>query len=135
MRLLRVGLYEGLINSNDHVKFTHAKNVNNDIRITLDSTVDMNHFIIDREVILSANTTSNSGNQFKFINVIADDVSPNEYKVCTVKSIDINNNTVTLTRPSVTTSGLFDEDLSSSTDDYLVGFKNTFLIAKGRILV
>jgi len=94
----------------------------------------LNHFIIDREVILSANTTSNSGGQFQFINVIADDIKPNDYKVCKIESINTTSRTVTLTKTGAT-SGSFNVDLSSSTDDYLVGFKNTFLIAKGRILV
>ena len=129
--------YEGLINSNDHVKFTRAQSGSaGKIIITVDSTVDLNHFIIDREVILSANTTSNSGDQFQFINVIADDILPNDYKVCKIESINTTNRTVTLTKIGGTTTGSFTAvDLSSSSDDYLVGFKNTFLIAKGRILV
>ena len=132
--------YEGLTDPNDHVKFTNMEPQGNDIKITLDSTVDMNHFIKDREVILSANTTSNSGGEFQFINIIEDGISPSDYKVCKVTDININNNirTVTLTRSDTTLTnvGTFtNTNLQNTTDDYLVGFKNTFLIAKGRILV
>jgi hypothetical protein len=128
--------YEGLINSNDHVKFTRAQSGSaGKIIITVDSTVDLNHFIIDREVILSANTTTNTPSaMFQFINNIADDILPNDYKVCKIESINTTNRQITLTKTGAT-AGSFNVDLSSSTDDYLVGFKNTFLIAKGRILV
>ncbi len=130
--------YEGLINSNDYVKFTNAQSSDGKIIITVDSTVDMNHFIIDREVILSANTTSNTPSaMFQFINRVADDILPNDYKVCKIESINTTSTerTVTLTKIGGASEGIFNEDLSNSTDDYLVGFKNTFLIAKGRILV
>ena len=128
--------YEGLINSNDHVKFTRAQSGSaGKIIITVDSTVDLNHFIIDREVILSANTTTNTPSaMFQFINNIADDILPNDYKVCKIESINTTDRQITLTKTGAT-AGSFNVDLSSSTDDYLVGFKNTFLIAKGRILV
>ena len=129
--------YEGLINSNDHVKFTRAQSGSaGKIIITVDSTVDLNHFIIDREVILSANTTTNTPSpMFQFINNIADDILPNDYKVCKIESINTTDRQITLTKIGGASLGGFNEDLSSSNDEYLVGFKNTFLIAKGRILV
>lgn len=132
--------YEGLINPNDHVKFTKMEKEGDDIKITLDSTVDMSNFIKDREVILSANTTSNSGGEFQFINIIENGISPSDYKVCKVKSININSNnrTATLTRSDTTLTSVpafTTTNLQNTTDNYLVGFKNTFLIAKGRILV
>tara|TARA_R110002153_G_scaffold63253_2_gene169852 strand:+ start:3658 stop:6933 length:3276 start_codon:yes stop_codon:yes gene_type:complete len=133
--------YEGLTNTNDHVKFIKAISSGNNIKITLNSTANLSDFIIDREVILSANTTSNSGGQFDFINVIADNILPSAYKVCKVTGINTDSSTgaktVTLTRTDTTLTGVasFNIDLQATTDNYLVGFKNTFLIAKGRILV
>ena len=129
--------FTNLTNSNDHIKFLSYKNGSADqIIIEVGNEVDLSDFIVDREVLLSINSTSNlSTGPAKFINIIDPaGTDPDDYKVCKVVSVNSAANEVTLEKSEAGINS-FNVSLTNSTDNNLVGFKNTFLIAKGRILV
>ena len=130
--------FTNLTNSNDHVKFTRYRNGNaNEIIITMESGTDLSDFIIDREVILSIGSSNAlTGGAQNFINrIVAAGTDPSDYIVCTVSDVSTANREITLTNSSGGSGNSFDVTPTSTAGNHLVGFKNTFLIAKGRILV
>ena len=129
--------FTNLTNSNDHIKFLNYRSGSADqIIIEVGNEVDLSDFIVDREVLLSINSSNSLGaGPAEFINIIEPaGTDPDNYKVCKVVSVNSASNEVTLEK-SGAGSNDFNVSLTNSTDNNLVGFKNTFLIAKGRILV
>ena len=134
--------YINLVNSNNHIPFTQFSrdgNSGNSI-MTLASTVDLNNFIVGRKLIATSGTQtsidslviSGSASEAKKHLTTIDD-TPSQYKELTISAVNTGTREITLTGAEIT--GAFEMGTSTPLAGFNVGFKNRFLIAKGRILI
>ena len=137
--------YINLVNSNDHIPFVTVSRdgTSNNSRVKLGPTVDLNNFIIGRKLILSAGTTTSidslvaSGGSIsdakKHITLVTD--TPDQYKELTIKDVLPATNEILVGSDSITLSNGYSLGASANLSGFNIGFRDKFLIAKGRILI
>ena len=109
--------------------------------MTLASTVDLNDFIVGRKLIATSGTQTSidslmeSGTSAleakKHLTTVED--TPSQYKELTISKVTTSTREITLTGAAIT--GAFEMGTTTALAGFNVGFKNRFLIAKGRILI
>ena len=135
--------YINLVNSNDHIPFVTISrdgSTNNSI-VKLGATVDLNNFIVGRKLILSAGTTTNIdslvtdsvANAKKHITLVTD--TPDQYKELTIKEVLPATNEIKVGSDSITLTDVFSLGATVNLSGFNIGFRDKFLIAKGRILI
>ena len=122
--------YTNLLDSDEHIPFTHTQvPVANKLRVFFGDTINLNEFILGRKCILTATTIPSGFDDY--ITSISDE--PSGYKELTVDGI--NTEGTQYVDFTGVTSGTIPKSADGAYAGALVGFKNKFLIAKGRILV
>lgn len=124
--------YTNLVDSNEHIPFTHTQAVaGNKLRVFFGDTINLNEFIIGRKCILTATTAPTAF--VNHITSISDEPSDYNEKELTVDAI--NTEGTQYVEFTGVESGTLTKSADGAYTGALVGFKNKFLIAKGRILV
>jgi hypothetical protein len=131
--------YINLVNSNDRIPFIQISRSGANSVIKLPTTADLNDFIVGRKLILSTGTTTSIDSLVtppsaaveakKHITLVTD--TPDQYKELTIEVVDRNLREITLSGSQSITSDFSMSNLTGFT----IGFRDKFLIAKGRILI
>lgn len=122
--------YTNLIDSDEHIPFTHTEAVaGNKLRVFFDDAINLNEFLIGRKCILTA-----SGHPPAFDAYITTSTTDrDDYIELTVDSINTEGGQY------VDFTGVTGNPITKSSNNAYteprIGFRNKFLIAKGRILV